>query len=233
MAITWNSLPSGKQFNGFSSDQGNDNEAPNNSMRLDFSNLPNGCNEYALGAYIKIDADTPADEEISLKLGGGKHSGNVEEEKAKKGRCYDIGIRADGSRIRCRKEFPHPKTHNTGIEEQLSNISNLRDKWVGVLGIKMTVTDKATTGVHLMVFIDTSTQDIETPANNWQQILDVTDNGNWDINLANGTPNSVTEAQIKEVWLTPFENTEGVGTIRVDQQSKMFSHKHDFLRQIQ
>ena len=236
MAITWNNLPNGKQFGGFSSDSGFENNAPNGSKRLDFRNLPDGCDEYAIGAYIKIKGNTPADEEIGFKLGGGRHTGDAEEESAKKGRCYVVGIRADGSRVRIRKEFPHPKHHGTGIDDSLSNIGNLRNRWVGVLGVKMHEDHNGSPAVRIMAFLDTATQDPDNPQNNWQQILDVTDEGNWNIRLANNTPSFVTVPMIKEVWLTPFDSTSRSGTIRVDKQgdndSDFFGHKHDFFRQI-
>jgi hypothetical protein len=56
MPITCINLLIGVQFNGYSSKEVYNNYiAHDNSARVDFENLPNRCNEYALGGFMKIE----------------------------------------------------------------------------------------------------------------------------------------------------------------------------------
>lgn len=228
-AIEWTGLPQGVVFGGEVRNNITEDYKPDSdSSRLDHENLPNGCFEYAFGAYVKIDANTSSNEEIGMFLGGGSHQGGSLENR-KRGRSYVVGIRNTGEKIRVRKEFPHPKYHGTGINKTI-NIGNVRNKWIGVIGAKINENNN----VRLMVWVDTTApSNIDNPPNSWTLVLDVTDSGNWEIDRADNTPSEITDEQIEEPWLTPFDTSSpGTCTIRADDQPRSMEHRFEFFKEI-
>jgi hypothetical protein len=83
-----------------------------------------------LGGYFKINRQNN-EEEISFKIFGGDH----DRDNPKLSRCYDIGIRFDGGRIRSRTEHEHNGRgggpYSSTIDKTSIRIGNLVDRWVG------------------------------------------------------------------------------------------------------
>jgi hypothetical protein len=179
----------------------NPDHKSNGSFRENFKRGNRDLNSVLIGGYIK--ADGPADEEISGKLGGGRHT---DSDNGKAGRCYDIGLRLNGSGVRIRKENPHPDYHNTGQERSLS-LGDFRTHYVGVMFMKVNVVVNGQDRVRCRCWVDNagmSDSGVFTAANqNWQEVLDGTDDGSWH----------------DGIWLTTASPGDSSATIRTDEQN--------------
>lgn len=173
-----------------------ENFQSNGSFRLDCGVQPQ-LNELNLTFYLNLSSGS---DEISSKLSGGTHT----DSKAKNGRCYDIGLNQDGSRVRIRKEDPHPSYHD-GPSHSIS-LGNLNGKWVGVQSLKW----NEGSNCHLQCWVDTS--GASNPTNQWKQILNDVDTGGW----------------FESPYLTCYDSSDSQTTIRVDGMSTSKFH-YNFL----
>lgn len=169
-----------------------ENFQSNGSFRLDVGVQPQ-LNELNLTFYLNLSSGS---DEISSKLSGGTHT----DSKAKNGRCYDIGLNQDGSRVRIRKEDPHPSYHD-GPSHSVS-LGSLNGKWVGVQSLKW----NEGSNCHLQCWVDTS--GAESPTNKWTRILDDIDTGGW----------------FESPYLTTYDSSDSQTTIRVDSMSTSKFH---------
>lgn len=170
----------------------NENFKSDGSFRLDCGVQPQ-LNELNLTFYLNLSSGS---DEISSKLSGGTHT----DSKAKNGRCYDIGLNQDGSRVRIRKEDPHPSYHD-GPSHSVS-LGSLNGKWVGVQSLKW----NEGSNCHLQCWVDTS--GAESPTNKWTRILDDIDTGGW----------------FESPYLTVYDSSDSQTTIRVDGMSTSKFH---------
>jgi hypothetical protein len=122
--------------------------------RFDFSI---GSSAYAsCELYGYFACDSPPDDEVSGKMGGGKHSGS----NAVK--CYDIGIDCRNGDTRYRTENPHPDYHEGASGGKGSPMSS---KFVGYCFVKRNVSGAVLLEVHQ----DTGNNE-STPSNQWKKV---------------------------------------------------------------
>lgn len=184
-------LPTGYTY-GEHNTSPHENFQSNGSFRLDKGVQP-PLNMVNLAVYLNLSSGS---DEISGKLSGGTHT----DSKAKNGRCYDIGVNQDGSRVRTRKENPHPSYHDGPSQSQ--SLGSLNGKWVGFQFMKWNEGSK----VHLQCWIDKSGS--VTPTNQWQKVFDQIDTGGW----------------FEAPYLTVYDSSDSQTTVRVDSMSTSKFH---------
>jgi|GEM_PF-5465896 len=188
-------LPSGFQYSmGDIKYDPHENFKPNGSFRLDAKTSPD-FNQVNLVVALNLGG---GHDEISGKLGGGHHSDDCPH----CGRCYDFGVEQSGQRVRVRKEDPHPQTE--GGPSKSINLGDLNNKWIVLQYLKMNNTDGS---VNCQVWISTLGND-STPSNNFQQIFNETDTGNWRL----------------APFLSVFKPSDSVVTCRVDGMNRNIFH---------
>jgi hypothetical protein len=174
----------------------------NGSFREYFERIDKDLNSVMIGGYIKCDG--PDDEEISAKLGGGKHSPS---DGGKAGRCYEINITLDGFKCIVYKEDPHSVYHDTGIINDI-NIGSRQGHYTGVIFMKSNITWLGEPAVRLKAWVDILGMDdngVFTAANQyWIQVLDAIDTGYW----------------YDKPWLTGATPGNSRAILRVDQQEE-------------
>lgn len=195
----------------------NEDHKSNGSFRENWDRYENrDLNSVIVGGYIKCDG--PADEEISCKLGGGRQS---DSDNGKAGRCYIIGTSLDGSRVRIRKENPHPSTHSTPAQTS-PNLGDRRgNKYTGIIGIKVNQVVNGQDCVRMIGFVDTAGMSsagvFTASAQKWVKTIDVIDTGQ----LYDG------------IWLTTATPGDSKATIRTDSQDdSLYDFRLGFMARI-
>ena len=171
------------------------------SFRENWSRGSRDLNSVLVGGYILTGG---SDDEISCKLGGGRHS---DSDNGKAGRCYVIGLALSGIRVRIRKENPHPSMHDTPAYANL-NLGDRRGHYTGVMGMKVNVIHHGQECVRLIGYVDiagmSDTGVFTAAAQNWQKTIDVVDTGQ-----LSGS-----------IWLTTATPGDSIVTIRTDEQGE-------------
>lgn len=136
----------------------NFNLNPNDGMRWDFGSLGGGLNSpYASNELICYAAcDSPPDDELSFKQGGGRHSDGSHP------KCYDIGIDNRNGSTRYRTEDAHPE-YDAGASG--GKAQPITSKWTGYKAVKYNFGSY----VLLEVYDDVGNNEA-TPANNWRKV---------------------------------------------------------------
>lgn len=101
--------------------------------------------------------DNPPDDEVSGKMGGGKHSGSNQV------KCYDIGVDCRNGNTRYRTENPHPN-YQSGASGGKG--SALNSNFQGYLFVKRNVSG----AVLLEFWQDSGNNEGSTPSNQWRKI---------------------------------------------------------------
>lgn len=189
----------------------------NGSFREVFENDSelHDLNNVIMGGYLKIDGTD--DTEIVAQLGGGVHTTS---DGGRSGRCYDIKIRLDGTKISIIKEDPHGTEHET----HLSNVMNVgarQGHYTGLIFLKVNQNFQGEDCVRLKAWIETSAMSdagvFTSAKQNWVLILDEIDTGDW-----HGSP-----------WLTSAVPGNSIATIRTDSQvAETYDFKFGFCSRI-
>jgi hypothetical protein len=155
-------------------DQSNEKDIPRDTFWIDQCNIMNG--EFT--AYLKVDGTD--DDDISWKHRSGEH-GDDNEEQAKQGQCYSVGIGFSGE-VHVSKETPkHPKTPNFDSKAKIvqgmpQSFGNIRNKWIGVKTIIYNIGQN----VKIEQYIDNDGLKPDgSPANKWKLWFTALDDGSW------------------------------------------------------
>lgn len=169
--------------------------------RFDFSGMGSDWESVELIGYFRH--PSPPDDEVSGKLGGGRHSGSS------RPRCYDLGIDCQTGATRYRLEDRHPEYDDgqSGRGSGQGGGIGLGSNFVGYDFVKRNVSN----GVLLEIWQDQGNSNGNSPANQWRKIA------SW--------------VETQTVWkIPPSDHQE---TIRVDEISESnFSWKWISLREI-
>lgn len=122
--------------------------------RFDFS--INSSDYASCELYGYFACDNPPDDEVSGKMGGGKHSGSNSV------KCYDMGIDCRNGNSRYRTEDPHPDYHAGASGGKGVGMSS---KFIGYLFVKRNVSG----AVLLEIWQDTGNNE-STPSNQWNKV---------------------------------------------------------------
>jgi hypothetical protein len=175
------------------------------------------ANCFDIGIYVKL--NTNKNDETVFKVYGGPHSKNT----PKLARCYDVGIKFDGSTVRVRTEHEHNDgsgPYSGDIKKKNIRLGDLRNKWVGYrfIGIHKEAGDhqdsKPTT--RLITFVDLDGLTNGNPSNSWIKVADWIDDGTvffdktqekYNEDLKHGPP----------YGKYPYDSDKAQQTIRIDE----------------
>lgn len=123
--------------------------------RFDFSINSSAYASCELYGYFAC--DNPPDDEVSGKMGGGKHSGSNHV------KCYDMGVDMRNGNSRYRTEDPHPDYHEGASGGKGKPLGS---QFIGYLFVKRNLSG----AVLLEIWQDTGNNEGSTPANQWNKI---------------------------------------------------------------
>ena len=158
--------------------------------RFDFS--INSSSQYvSCEIYGYFALSNPPDDEVSGKMGGGRHSGNSDS------RCYDMGIDCRTGDTRYRIESPH-NDYSSGVSGGKG--VGMSSNFIGYKFVKRNVGSGAATKVSIEIWQDTGNNQ-STPSNQWKKVA------SWLL----GDPNFATSSP--PFYIPPSDHQE---TIRID-----------------
>lgn len=169
--------------------------------RYDYTNLGSGFASCEYIIYLKHACGSVGDE-VSFKMGGGRHS------SGSRPRCYIISFDTDDGSMRLRAEDDHPNGYSTLSSNSGDGYGGgiaLGSNWVGYCGLKRNMNGY----VLLQGWQDQGNNEGATPANNWRLI------GSWNIS--------------NPLWQNPPSDHQE--TCRVDEVSCL-EYKWNSLRDI-
>lgn len=164
----------------------------NDGKRFDFVGLGSKFKSSELTGYFRFE-DNPVKDEVSGKMGGGRHSNNT------KPCCFDIGVEVRTGDSRLRLEEKH---HDMFGEKDGKKGKPLKDKYIGYRFVKKNTND----GIHLEFWQDTGNNEGDKPANDWGLVSE------WECDKKPG------ERDENRDWRNP--PTDHVETIRIDDPGK-------------
>jgi hypothetical protein len=155
--------------------------------RFDFSiNGPEYTNSELIG-YFRFNDGKGPDDEVSGKMGGGKHS------EGSHPKVYDMGVKIKDGKARYRTEDKHPDYEAATAKDNASGKGiPVSDKFVGYRFVKKNAADGKS--VKLQIWQDGGNNESTTPANEWKLVSD------WDVK--------------DPLWLNPGSDHQE--TIRID-----------------
>ena len=131
---------------------------------------------YEVSLYTKVSKPF---EGLNLKVWGPHHGSKGTKFKGSATPCcwYDIGIDSNGD-VKPQIEFPHPENKDVPNPGPIKNIGSIVNKWVGVKWVVYKIADTKNRKVEL--WQDRGGLDSQNkPVNDWVQLLDKTDTGDW------------------------------------------------------
>lgn len=171
---------------------GNIDYEPNQNFRpdgkrFDFSiNGPKYTNSELIG-YFRFNDGKGPDDEVSGKMGGGKHSDGSYP------KVYDMGVDINSGKARYRTEDKHPDYESATASDNASGKGiPVSDKFVGYRFVKKNAVDGKS--IKLQIWQDVGNNESTTPANEWKLVSD------WDVK--------------DPLWLNPNDTHQE--TIRID-----------------
>lgn len=141
-------------------------------LRFDFTGFGSSFASAELMGYFRNSSSV--DDEVSGKMGGGKHS------SGSRPRCYDLGIDCGNGAVRYRVEDKHPSTGGgkSGPGSGQGGGVGFTNRWVGYRFVKRNLSN----GVLLEIWQDQGNNAGNAPANQWKKIMSHVDTQhNWKI----------------------------------------------------
>lgn len=159
--------------------------------RFDFS--INSSSQYvSCEIYGYFALSNPPDDEVSGKMGGGRHSSGGSDS-----RCYDMGIDCRNGNTRYRIESPH-NDYSSGVSGGKG--VGMSSNFIGYKFVKRNVGTGSATKVSIEIWQDTGNNQ-STPSNQWKKVA------SWLL----GDPNFATSSP--PFYIPPSDHQE---TIRID-----------------
>jgi hypothetical protein len=151
---------------------------------------PNDWKNVEITGYFKLNSFTSSTTNgpahIELLARGGRHTST----QGCEGTAYHSNTYQTG-RAKFEKELEHTAGYTTNDPQKTGATSTLQGRgWIGVKAVFYTMPNGS---VKLEQWIDDSTNNINTPGNNWHKLLEFTDSGNWGGGhpSCGGTPNTI------------------------------------------